>query len=343
MNLSILPTNIPPINNSFDQELDSSIPILDMHDLQKSERRHNFFKTLEKALKEVGFFALTNVPICQEKVQKAHDQMKTYFDQSLDVKLKTYEPSNAGERGYGFVEQAKSGARDPKEFFHSGRELPIEDLQKLDYPENLWPDDLAVKEVLTMLYEMFDELTFNIAELIAESLNESPVLFRSWVENGDHLLRSVRYYEDAPQEQLWAHEHTDITLFTLLPRASQPGLQVLSKEGKWIDVLVPENALIVNGGDMLENLTNGYYKSVKHRVVNKKLGEDRYAFIYFVHAHTYDSMSPLPSCIEKTGGEQKYLSATRKELLWLKLIELGRGTQAMADWLNSQGHSVRLD
>ena len=55
---------------------------------------------------------------------------------------------------------------------------------------------------------------------------------------------------------------------TLLPVAEQPGLQVKDKQGNWIDVASVRGELVVNSGDMLKELTDRFYPSTTHRVIN---------------------------------------------------------------------------
>ncbi len=44
------------------------------------------------------------------------------------------------------------------------------------------------------------------------------------------------------------------------------GLQILTKEQRWMDVPPQAGTMVVNLGDMLERWTNLRYKSTKHRV-----------------------------------------------------------------------------
>ena len=44
------------------------------------------------------------------------------------------------------------------------------------------------------------------------------------------------------------------------------GLQILTKDQKWMDVPPQAGHMIVNLGDKLERWTNLHYKSTKHRV-----------------------------------------------------------------------------
>ena len=99
------------------------------------------------------------------------------------------------------------------------------------------------------------------------------------LEGSDHtLLRVLHYPPLSGQEEagaVRAAAHGDINLLTILPAATEPGLQVLGKEGAWHDVPCDFGLLIVNIGDMLEEASGHYYPSTVHRVLNPT-GEGRF-------------------------------------------------------------------
>jgi isopenicillin N synthase-like dioxygenase len=88
--------------------------------------------------------------------------------------------------------------------------------------------------------------------------------------------------------------------------------------------VTPDNCIIVDAGDMIQNLTNGYYKSTTHRVVNPDNSRSRRMSIpFFVHPRSEVDLSPLASCVEKTGGEEKYAQISSGDYLAQRLKEIG--------------------
>jgi isopenicillin N synthase-like dioxygenase len=61
--------------------------------------------------------------------------------------------------------------------------------------------------------------------------------------------------------------HTDHSFITLLPMTPVPGLQVRSPRQEWIDVGYVPGAIIINGGEWLNQLSNGRFLATPHRVV----------------------------------------------------------------------------
>ena len=96
---------------------------------------------------------------------------------------------------------------------------------------------------------------------------------------------------------MWAAEHGDINLITMLPRATAPGLQVRTDRG-WVDATPPEGSAIINTGMMLDHLTNGVIGAGIHRVVAAE-GQtgDRYSVVQFAHPTPWTILTPLPTCV----------------------------------------------
>ena len=83
--------------------------------------------------------------------------------------------------------------------------------------------------------------------------------------------------------QMRAAPHEDINWITLLPAGTTRGLQLnLSGQG-WVDVPYDPNSIIINIGDMLQELTNGQFKSTTHRVINNLDGTERMSIPCFIH------------------------------------------------------------
>jgi isopenicillin N synthase-like dioxygenase len=106
-------------------------------------------------------------------------------------------------------------------------------------------------------------------------------------DSQDTVMRFLHYppleKEHHGKQRNIAHE--DIGLFTLLPIATQPGLQVLDKQGNWHNVACEPTTIVINAGDMLQHTSDHYFRSTTHRVVTPKGGEDkpRYSLTMFVH------------------------------------------------------------
>jgi isopenicillin N synthase-like dioxygenase len=324
-------------------EFDATIPVLDMKQYYRQETKEKFVKELYDALHEVGFFAIVNTGVNAEILDNGYRACFEYFALPFDEKMRSFSLSTNGQRGYVPGESAKgSHLGDFKEFYHVGRERSEEQARALSTWQNIWPSDFNLKDPLYSLFTALQEYTLSLSSAISEAMGAGSGLLQEMIVDGDVLMRAIHYPANPPKESFWAAEHTDIDLFTILPRATAEGLQVRNKEGEWIDVKVPENAFIVNGGDMLENITNGEFRSGLHRVVAKRDGYERYSLVFFVHPRSQDRLDPLQACIDRTGGVPKYAKATRLELLEERLVDLGLASPVMMQHLAESGLMERL-
>jgi isopenicillin N synthase-like dioxygenase len=118
--------------------------------------------------------------------------------------------------------------------------------------------------------------------------------------DGPTLSRAVRYppMQQAPAGgHVWAAAHADINLITALPRATAAGLQV-RLNGSWVAATPPPGRVILNGGLMLERLSNGRIPAAWHRVVAPPESRDeRLSVVQFCHPRPWTVLAPLPCCV----------------------------------------------
>lgn len=98
--------------------------------------------------------------------------------------------------------------------------------------------------------------------------------------------------------------HTDFQLFTILWQDHVGGLQVLNREGQWINARPVEGTFVVNIADYLQRITNGRYQSTIHRAVNRS-GMERVSMPFFFGFNSNESCGVLANCVPE-GEEPKY-------------------------------------
>lgn len=310
-----------------------SIPVLDLQDFLKgnSEQKQRFVRDLGDALREVGFFALTQHNIPHQLIQDGYAQLADLFELSPATKESYQIKGIKGQRGYTSFgkEHAKdSGAPDLKEFWHVGQELASDSPLNEIYPPNVWPRELPqFKPVMWELFSKLETCALSLLEACALYIGEKPEMLRDMAVDGNSILRLIHYPPipaDTHPQSIRAGAHEDINLITLLIEATASGLEILDREGRWIPVTTPKECIIVDAGDMLQNLSNGFFKSTTHRVVNPNNSrERRYSMPFFVHARGEVALNPLPSCLKLTGNDQRYPNITAEDYLMQRLKEIG--------------------
>jgi isopenicillin N synthase-like dioxygenase len=180
---------------------------------------------------------------------------------------------------------------------------------------------------MAQLYAQLEVCAVQLLEACAIYLDEPPELFRVMAQQGDSILRVVHYPPLPPNvdtNSLRAAPHEDINLITLLCEATADGLEVLQQDGSWLPIPTTSGQIIVDSGDMLQQLTNGLFKSTTHRVANPENDRSRrFSMPFFVHPRAEVDLTPLPSCVTKTGGQLKFPSLTAGEYLQQRLHEIG--------------------
>ncbi len=311
------------------EAFESTIPVVDLNDFYNPETKQAFVDEVAKALHEVGFFAVINPNIEITTLLNAYKASQDFFAHSTEDKEQIFNAALNGQRGYVPSEIPQGGkAKDTKEFLHVGKS------------NNLWPSWMDLQNPLEKLMTSLDEHGYVLQKAFALAIGESEDYFTEMTRTGECLLRALHYPAGPVPGTVWAGAHTDIDFFTILPMATEEGLQVLH-DGRWIEVKVPANAFIVNCGDKLQNLTNGYFKSSVHRV-EAKPDTERYSIVYFIHPRDDDSMEPTLKSIQMTGGVQRYPKATSLELLASRLRELGLASPGLLELEKNSGVLDRI-
>ena len=163
------------------------------------------------------------------------------------------------------------------------------------------------------------------------------------------LIRLLKYRALPISERGASHiPHTDLGSMSFL-HTRQPGLEILSpRTNAWESVEPHENYAIVNLGDGLVLLSNGYFHSCLHRV-RAPLGramQERYSFAYFLRAEDETPMRPVKALQALTTGRES--DQEEKEVLtsaeWLqkKYMSLRGGTwQKENDWMLTAGRQAK--
>jgi isopenicillin N synthase-like dioxygenase len=209
--------------------------------------------------------------------------------------------------------------------------LPLADPLYHRLPRNVWPTEVpSFRETLLEAYVQFLETGRHLLRAIALYLDLEPTYFEPRIHNGPSLLRLLHYYPlpeglSIPEGATRAAEHEDINLITLLIGASAEGLEVLTREGRWLSPTVAPEQMVINVGDMLQRLTNNRLRSTTHRVVlppPEKRHLPRFSVPFFLHPRPEVSLACLPSCIDEA-HPKAYPDATAEEYLNERLVELG--------------------
>lgn len=318
------------------EQLYDQIPSLDLNDFNGGDptRKKKFVEELGAAYHSIGFVAIRGHYLTDDLTERLYSAIKKFFALPDNIKQKYEIPGLAGQRGY--IGKGKEHAKgrntgDLKEFYHVGQQVDDNDPIKKEYPDNVWPAEVAeFREVSTEVYRRLEKTGVQMLRAIALYLSLPEDYFDAKVRHGNSILRPIHYFpiedpDSVPADAVRAAEHGDINLITLLMGASADGLQVLRRDGKWIPITALPEQLVVNVGDMLERLTNKTLKSTIHRVVNPPrhlMNTPRYSIPFFMHPRSEMSLTALPSTVSKE-HPKLWDDITAGEFLNQRLREIG--------------------
>ena len=308
-----------------------NVPTLSLNDYSGGDEfaRKHFIEELFAGLKHYGFIILNDHPISTELLDKAYTQSTQLFDLSLNRKKTYISETQGNQRGYtpfGKEHAKDSEVHDLKEFWHVGRELPLDHKYKTEYPQNIWPEELPdFRETMTQIYSALDQVGEIMLEALTYPLNVPRNYFLKMIQDGNSILRLLHYppLEDGVDPRcVRAAAHEDINLITILVAATTSGLELLDRDGKWLPVETEKNNLIVDAGDMLSRITNDVIPSTTHRVVNPRDGKNspRYSMPYFIHPNSDAVLRCIESC---KGDREKYPMIRAQDFLMERLKEIG--------------------
>jgi isopenicillin N synthase-like dioxygenase len=291
-----------------------------------------FSRQIGASFTRFGFALVKDHGIDAGLIARAWDLTEQFFALPVEEKRRYYIEGIGGARGYTpFGTEIAKGAKvsDLKEFWHVGRDVPRDSPLADSMPPNVWPDRPdGFRDCFEALYAEFDRAGATILARIATFLGLEEHWFDPTIDLGNSVMRLLHYppLADAEPGAIRAGAHEDINLITLLLGAEEAGLELLTKEGKWISASPPPGALVINVGDMLQRLTNHVLPSTTHRVRNPeavRAGFSRYSMPFFLHLRSDFPFVTLPQCVTPENPDRYPVSITADDYLQERLREIG--------------------
>ena len=308
------------------------VPTLDLR--RYDTDREAFVREVGQAYEEFGFCCFTGHGVDPALVQQAYEVCREFFQSDRAVKMKTFVQGKAGTRGYTpfKIETAKtSKLADLKEFYHVGRDVsenfnPYPDILE----PNVWPEGEMgerFRATLLELYAQLEGLGRRVLKPLALNIGLPENHFVDITQHGNSILRELHYPPVDPKDlpAVRAEAHEDISLITLLVGATQAGLEILTRDGKWLPITTTGDAIVVNVGDMMQRMTNHVYPSTTHRVVNPEGPEarkSRYSIPFFMDPNPDYLIQTIPSCITADNPNRYPEPITAHDYLMERLAEI---------------------
>jgi len=264
-------------------------------------------KAFTDSLKENGFAILETHPVDWELIEHCYVEFKEFMCSEAASK---YEFCREKQDGYYPLNQSETakGAKlaDIKHFYHMYFPWGRYPTEVSNTPKKVFEQQLELGRTLLGWIDkhMDPAVASTLKTKVQDTLSPETTLQR--------FIHYPGYDGTENAEAVRAAAHEDINIITLLPQGTAPGLELRSKkDGKWYPVKCKPKSIIVNIGDMLQEMTGGNYVSTTHRVIkyaDEDTSLDRVSMPVFVHA------KPETYISERYPTAREYLDTRLKEL-----------------------------
>ena len=297
----------------------SRVPLVDLSEaFEPGPRRAEAVDAIRRACEDVGFLVITGHGVDPEAIRRIDDAARRFFSLSLADKTELgcdfgnrrgYKPLQSSTLGLSRGEQTPP---DLAELYlvnrfddrDAARRAGLREGREEFFAPNVWPDPALVpgfRESFLAYYAVMEDLAAKLMRLMALALD----LDENWFDDkiADHItgLAALRYpaLDSAPLPgQFRRGPHSDWGSLTILYSDGVPGLQILSPEGEWADVVAPEGSFVINLGDLMAAWTNDRWVSTLHRVVAADGAWGERISVAFFHQPTYDArIECIPTCM----------------------------------------------
>ncbi|KAM3284646.1 gibberellin 2-beta-dioxygenase 1 [Capsicum chacoense] len=274
------------------------IPVIDLLDPEANT-------LIIKACQEFGFFKVVNHGVPIETITKLENEAVKFFNLSQIEKDKA---SPANPFGYGNKRIGSNGDVGWVEYLLFTTNPQLTHNNSITIPGNSLLFRALVKEYVNAMRNM----GCMVLEMIAEGLNieQKNVLSRMLRDEKSDSCFRVNHYPPCPEllqtlsgrNLIGFGEHTDPQIISVVRSNNTSGLQISLKDGTWLSVPPDPYSFFINVGDSLQVMSNGRFRSVRHRVVADSL-RARVSMIYFGGPPLSEKIAPL-SCLMEEPDEQ---------------------------------------
>ncbi|KAL1292822.1 hypothetical protein HN51_053381 [Arachis hypogaea] len=242
------------------------LPTIDFNDLNMDDSNNNckweeVKSKVHNALIEYGCFEAIFDKVPLELCKDLFPSLEELFDLPIQTKK-----LNASKKPYhGYVGQF------PMVPLYES--MGIDDanvLEKVEAMTNiLWPNgNPNFSKTIHCFSEKLSELDKIIRKMVLESLGVEKYL-EEHMNSTNYLIRVMKYKGPQTSEtKLGLSSHTDKNVVTILCQNQVDGLEILTKDGKWISFKPSQpGTFIAMIGDALHSWSNGRLHSAFHRVM----------------------------------------------------------------------------
>jgi isopenicillin N synthase-like dioxygenase len=328
--MSSVPTReLPPPTPAVARAIETcrELPLLDIGDFLsgKPGALEQLAADIRAIHRSLGFMAMVNHGIDQAIIDEAVEQARQAFALPRDElekyrkqdHMQGYWPADSVRNirpGYEAEKQTESTMsgwvilrdREP------GDSKVVKNLRHRAM--NKWPDPQRLpkfRAAINRYHQAMLALGMKLLKPYALALGQEPAYFDKDFVDPEWYGR-LNHYSARPnrENEFGVTAHSDHSFITLLPMSPIPGLQVRTPQMDWLDVSYVPGAIIVNGGEWLNQVSNGRFMATPHRVTQPTC--ERITLPFFFDPGDHAVNDPVPGILE-SGEERKVARKTFHE------------------------------
>ncbi|KAL3462315.1 hypothetical protein BJX64DRAFT_277227 [Aspergillus heterothallicus] len=303
------------------------IPVIDISPIfnDSLEARKSVAQEIRKAATSIGFFYMKGHGIEDETINAALQATQDFFHQPQEVKQRVNHVNSKWFNGWNGPDSHRANAvesldvRESFGFRYDPRYDPdVKDVDSIPAAikdgfraeEYCWSQTANLphlKENVLKYWRACLALARRLIRVFALALDLPEDYFDTMTSHPDAAM-ALNYYPSISAEKasgtteaeiVSIGSHTDMQFFTILWQDQNGGLQVLKRDGQWLNAKPIEGTFVVNIGDYLMRITNDQFISTVHRAKNFGKNE-RYSMPLFLGFNLNETCGVLPSCIDES-------------------------------------------
>jgi isopenicillin N synthase-like dioxygenase len=275
-----------------------------------------FVDALRDAFHGIGAAYLVGHGVPEELVARVRAVAEAFFALPEAERLAIENVHSPQFRGYTRLgTEHTNGRRDLRDQIDIGAEQPAPAIGPEDPAwlrlrgPNLWPEGLPEFRTAVSEYNAaVEQAGHAVMRAVALALGQPIDHFDELVTPPEVLTKIIRYpaaSEDFPTDQ-GVGRHTDAGFLTLLQQDAVGGFEA-EVDGRFVAVPALPGSFVLNIGELLQLVSNGYFRATPHRVVSPPKGVQRISIAYFFNPRFEARIVPvtLPAALaaEAPGGE----------------------------------------
>jgi len=265
------------------------LPVIDLADLDRGDPGE--IDRLRAALHESGFLYLNGHGFPPELIDRMFNAARAFFALPMTDRLAIENIHSPHFRGYTVVgNEYTKGVADQRDQLDIANErealrLTDEDPSYLRMiGPNQWPGSLPdLKSAVDEWFVQGKRVTLALLRGVARALGQDPGWFEPWFDDVTHdHMKIIRYPGRGVRSgDQGVGAHKDYGWIALLLQDDLGGLQVQTLDGRWLDAPPLPGTFVINIGEMLEIVSQGYLRATVHRVVSPDTDQDRISIPFF--------------------------------------------------------------